>query len=57
MPCPLPNEALMEITQDMWPHQTDCLDNALEYLGWKVEFLLGRKPPKCACVERAEIDS
>lgn len=23
MPCPLPKEALMEMTQDMWPQQTN----------------------------------
>lgn len=29
----------------------------LEYVGWKVKSLLGRKPPKRTYLERAEIDS
>lgn len=30
-----------------------CLGNALEYLGWKVQFLLEREPPKWVCLKKS----
>lgn len=30
-----------------------CLGNALEYLGWKVQFLLEREPPKWVCLQKS----
>lgn len=47
----------MEVTRHVTTPNHLCLDNALEYMGWKVESLSGRKPPKWTCLERAEIDS
>lgn len=53
IPCLLPNEALMERTQDMWPFQTDSAWVMLwNILGWKVEFLLGREPPQTSLFGR-----
>lgn len=31
-----------------------CPGNALEYLGWEVEFLLGRETPKRVWLEKSE---
>lgn len=47
----------MEVTRHVTTSNHLCLDNALEYVGWKVKSLLGRKPPKRTYLERAEIDS
>lgn len=47
--CPLPNEALIEITQGTGATSSHlCLGNALEYVGWKAESFLGREPNKPA---------